>query len=159
MAVAERLARYAVAGQAAATAAVVNDCIGALWNPHATKSISVISVARSRSVGGALGVYAQRITTKGTPGSTITPDIDNDLDRLLAPISGAVLDLGPYSVQPTPQTPNLFRFPTTQVSAVNGIAELWFGENGIEIPHGTGLGVFQGNATATTEALSFVWDE
>lgn len=151
-----RLSHYAVAGRGV-TAATINHCIGALWNPHATKSIYVI-VACLSTEGGSPLRYVQRITTKGTPGSTVTPGIDNDLDRLLAPISGAVLDLAGYSGQPTLAPPDFFRFMPAQ-SNPGPTHELYFGEDGLRLPAGTGLGVFQGTGVATTASLTFWWDE
>jgi hypothetical protein len=151
--------RYGVGGRNAVTAATINHCIGALFNPHATKSIYVILFTYTKISGAASDIrYVQRITTRGTPGSTITPDIDNDYDRLLAPISGAVLDLAAYTVQPTLAAPDLFR-PKTLADTPGGIEELYFGEQGICLPAGTGIGLFQGAATPVVADLSFVWDE
>jgi hypothetical protein len=153
----DTLCRYAVSARSGTTTTANNDCYGALWNPHGTKDIVVISLTTCK-VSGANALYAQRITTRGTVGSTVTPDIDNDFEALLAPVSGAVLDLAPYSVQPTRAAPNFFRLLTSQSNA-GPTQELWFGE-GLTIPAGTGLGVFQGLSGTTGQFdLTFVWDE
>jgi hypothetical protein len=152
------VSRYSVAGRSGATAGTIDHCIGALWNPHATKTIWVVSVEYSKLVGAVTGwEYAARTTTKGTVGSTITPDIDNDHERLVAPISGAVLDLAAYSVQPTREGPDSFHFMSSGANA-GAIHELWFNEP-IAIPHGTGLGIFQGTASTRSGDITFVWDE
>jgi hypothetical protein len=152
-----QLGRYGVAGRSGTTAATIDHCYGALFNPHATKDIFVI-LATYAKITGSQTTYAQRTSTRGTVGSTVTPDIDNDFDRLLAPISGAVLDLAAYSVQPTRQGPDCFRFINAQSNA-GVIHELWFGDLGLRIPAGTGLGVFQGTAAAGQCDLTFIWDE
>jgi hypothetical protein len=38
---------------------------------------------------------------RGTPFASFFPDIDNDVEGLLAPPSNAILDIGPYSTNPT----------------------------------------------------------
>jgi hypothetical protein len=154
-----RTGRYGVGGRNNATAATINHCIGALFNPHGTKSIYVILFTWA-SISGAASTtrYVQRITARGTPGVTVTPDIDNDYDALLAPISGAVLDLAAYSVQPTLAPPDFFR-PKMTIDTPGNIEELYFGEQGLLLPAGTGIGLFQGAGTAVVGDLSFVWDE
>jgi len=148
--------RYSVGGLSAITAATANSPVGALWNPHATKSITVVDATLGKTTG-QTAVYAGRITTRGTPGSTITPDIDNDWQRLIAPISGALLDLAAYSVGPTLAGPDMWRFMASQNVAGN-VEEVWLGD-GVMIPAGTGLGFFITTAVATTVELSVVWDE
>lgn len=148
---------YAAAARTGATATTIDHCAGALWNPHATKSIEVVLFTMSRTAA-ANNWYVQRITAKGTPGSTVTPSIENDLDRLLAPISGAVIDLAPYSVQPTKASPDFFR-PMIGQNNPGVTQELWF-EGGLILPAGTGMGLFAGVAgTANVFDLSFMWDE
>ena len=148
--------RYAVAGRSDTTAATANHCIGSLWNPHATMDIFVIQVTWSQLSG--LRANACRISTKGTPGSTITPGIDNDFERLIAPISGAVLDLAAFSVQPTRAAPEVWEFLPTAASTTP-LHEIYLGDDGIRVPAGTGLGVFTGTATAAQADISFIWDE
>jgi hypothetical protein len=153
------LKRYAVAGGSGATAAVINDVIGALWNPHATKSITVVSVTVSK-LAGAAGQRIRAVTARGTPGSTITPDVDNDFDRLAAPASGAVLDLGPYSVQPTVAGPaDWMRIMPSVGTAVGTIQEFYFPRGGLWIEAGSGMGLAQTGATSAQFDISFVWDE
>jgi hypothetical protein len=148
---------YGAAARTGATAVTIDHCAGALWNPHATKSIQVWMLTLSRTAA-ANQWYVQRITAKGTPGSTVTPVIDNDFDRLLAPISGAVIDLAPYSVQPTKAPPDYFR-PMSGQNNPGVSQELWF-EGGLRLPAGTGLGLFAGiGGTANVFDLSFMWDE
>lgn len=76
-----------------------------------------------------------RITTRGTQTLTVTPDIDNHDERLLTPITGAVLDLT-YSAQPTVAGPYLHR---TNLPAAIGAGFMWVFPRGIRVPAGTGL--------------------
>ena len=148
--------RYSVGGRGGPTAASVH-FVGALWNPHATKSIFLVIASSSKTVG-TQALNMHRISARGTPGSTVTPDIDNDLDGLLAPISGAVLDLAPYSVQPTRVDPAVGSFMPSQ-SNPGATEESWFGEEGLRIPAGTGVGWIIPVGVATTSDLSCAWDE
>lgn len=149
--------RYVVAGRAAVTAGgSANLCGAALWNPHATKSIYVTGIFHSVVVGGT-ALYVTHTTSRGTPGSTVTPDIDNDLDRLLAPISGAVLDLAQFSVVPGRSSPEVARFKHDQNNP-GPFMELWFGD-GIEVGAGEGLGLFGHNTNTYQTEVSFTWDE
>jgi hypothetical protein len=154
------LSRYGIGGRSGTTAATAGHYIGVLWNGHATKSIFVRSMTMSKLAGGA-GQLMRRLTTRGTPATTETPDIDNDFERLKAPISGTVLDLGAYSVQPTQSLPeDLVRpMPSGAAAAPGPIWEVYFGETGIRVYAGTGLGVAQTGATASQYDLSFIWDE
>ena len=152
-----RLGRYGLGARTGTTALNINDCVAAVWNPHATKDLNIILMTFARTAN-VVGCYAQRITTRGTPGSTVTGDIDNDFDRLLAPISGLELNLAAFSVQPTRAAPDYFRFMPTQNNP-GPTQELYFGEDGLKIPAGTGLGLFQTTGTAGSGDISVVWDE
>lgn len=144
---------YALGVQGTATTATLNVCCGALWNPHATKSITLVLLSLSK-IQGASNLYWCRTTTRGTPGSTVTPDIDNDLDRLLAPVSGVVFDTG-HSVQPTRDASELWRNASSNNPGTTD--EMW--ADGFRIPAGTGLGYFTSTATIAEFIFSFVWDE
>lgn len=147
---------YAVGGRSNATGISVDACIGALWNPHATKQITVVLATFSKVVGGA-GQYIQRISALGTSTANVTPDIDNDLERLAAPVSGAVLHLG-FSVEPTRAAPDLAKFLGQNNPGVT--FEHYFGDDGLAVPAGTGVGLFNlQSGTATQFDLSFVWHE
>ena len=151
-----RRGRYTVAGLGSSTAAG-NLCVGALWNPHGSKDVYVTVMSCAWGASGSAH-YVQRITVEGTPASSVVPDIDNDLDALLAPISGVKLDLGAYSVQPTKAGPDVFRLKHNQNNP-GPCEEIWFG-NGIRLEAGTGLGIFNQVAGSVRSVdLSFTWDE
>jgi hypothetical protein len=152
--------RFGIGARAAATPATANACHGVLWNSHATMDIYVrqITTARLTTVGSEAN-YAQRVSARGTPaGGAFVADIDNDFERLAAPISGTLLDVAAYSVEPTRSGSAWFRLMTSQ-PLVGPTQELYFDGDGLRIPASTGLGVFQVAATATRFDLSFIWDE
>jgi len=99
------MARYSVGGRSAATTATINNAAAQLWNPHATKSIKLSEIWVAKTVGTADNHILYPTIVRGTPGSTITPDVDNHFQRQYAPGSGALLDLGAFTVQPTIQIP------------------------------------------------------
>lgn len=155
----ERSGRYSVGGRCAALPAVTQSPLGVLWNPHATKDIYVVSLSCFRSTLGAASQYIWlRTTTRGTPGSTVTPDIDNDVERLLAPISGAVLDLAAYTVEPT-KVGDPASHQIVPSTAIGDGQELFF-NSPIRVPAGTGLATVQAGATGGRICdIAFSWDE
>lgn len=149
--------RYSVAGRSASTAATIDHAGAALWNPASAQRLRVLVVEFALPGGGAHEIALVRITTRGTPGSTVTPDLDNDYARVLTPSSGAVLDLAAYSVQPTVAGPYMHRFNNSNVA---GGAISWVFKHPIIVPGGTGL------AIVTTAALlipasdiTYTWNE
>ena len=148
--------RYRVAGRTAATAATADNVGGALWNPHATKDIYLYEMHFFHITGTVDNEGLIRTSTRGTQTVTVTPDIDNDDDRLLAPISGAVLDVT-YSAQPTVQPPYMQRI---NLPAAIGAGYIWIFERGIRIPAGTGLALATPVAVVLQAGdLTVVWEE
>lgn len=149
--------RYSVGGRSAATAATADHAAAALWNPSATKSIRVREIWCFKSVATVDHHQLLRITARGTPGTTVTPDADNDFDRELAPPSGAVLDLATYTAQPTVQTPPLAR---ANLPAAIGAGFIWVFAEPILVKAGTGLAICtpQANVLQASD-FTFVWDE
>jgi hypothetical protein len=97
-----------------------------------------------------------RTTTRGTQTTTVTPDIDNHDERLLAPITGAVLDLD-YSADPTIAGPYLHRL---NLAAVIGVGFIWVFNRGIRVPAGTGLALATPVAVLLQPGdVTFVWHE
>lgn len=149
---------YSVGGRSVATAATVNHGSAILWNPHTTKRIWLLGIEYVTSA--AVGILGQfsRTSTKGTPGSTITPDEDNSWERDIAPPSGAVLDLATYTVQPTLQGPAIYK---VRVTSTIGFGGMWAPpEPGVCIPPGTGFGVLtaENNAFGAVD-YTFIWEE
>jgi hypothetical protein len=149
---------YRVAGRSAATAATIDHVAAALWNPSTGKRIILLEIHLAKTVATVDNQGIQRITTRGTPGSTVTPDIDNDDNASLAPVSGALLDLAAYTVQPTLAGPNKQRW---NLPAAIGAGVMWvFGTEGLTIPAGTGIAVVTPVAVIHQPGdWTFVWRE
>jgi len=100
-----------------------------------------------------------RVSARGAPGSTVTPDIDNHFDRRFAPISGAVVDLAAYTVSPGAVSGIPLGMLKRGILAIgSGAALQWEGR--VEVLAGQGLSLYDtagGNRNAS--ALAFVWDE
>jgi hypothetical protein len=148
---------YRVAGRSVVSTGAGADNIGcALWNPHATMDLTVDEVHFFNTVATVSNPGLVRTTTRGTQTSTVTPDIDNHDERLLAPITGAVLDLD-YSADPTIAGPYLHR---VNLPAVIGAGMMWVFPVGIRVPAGTGLAIGSPVAVATTAMdVTYVWHE
>lgn len=147
---------YRVAGRTATTAATADNVAGALWNPHATMDLTVDEVHFFHANATADQPGLVRTTTRGTASSTVTPDIDNHDERLLAPITGALLDIT-YSAQPTVSAPYLHR---VNLPAAIGAGFMWVFPHGIRVPAGTGLAVATAVAVALQAGdLTVVWHE
>jgi len=150
---------YSVRGFSAATAATADHCIAELWNPHASKRISLLEVGLFKAGAGAANdsLYLCRTTAKGTAGSTVTPDADNAWLGDTAPVSGATMELSAFSVQPTKATPNLFGW-VAAASAGSGF--IWPTPRGLQIPFGTGLALcIRAAAAWPTSEVYFEWEE
>lgn len=146
---------YRVAGRTAATAAV-NNAVCTLWNPSTAFRIHVIEFGVFITTAGtaAQTIIVQRATARGTAGSTVTPDIDNDSDRLLVPPSGALLDLAAYSAQPTFDASELFRFPLANVAGSGVVIPF-----DVDIPPGTGLTLKATLTAWPASDVNFNWRE
>lgn len=150
--------RYSVGGRSANTAATANHVAAALWNPSTAFNIYVREIWVTKTVATADNHQLNYITTRGTAGSTVTPDADNDFSRAAVPPSGALLDLAAYSVQPTLQTPALDR---RNLPATVGSALLFdFRDYPVMVRPGQGLAVGTPVATILQASdFTFVWDE
>ncbi len=139
---------YTVRGRTAATAATADHALFAMWNPHATQRIKIVSVAIFKQGGaGTAGdsVRYRRITARGTAGSTVTPGIQNHSTRGVAPVSGVLLDLAAYTTQPTLDVSDLILGWTAP--AVQGSGIVYPIPGGVEVGPGAGLAVIQVAAT------------
>lgn len=148
---------YRVAGRSAVSTGAGADNIGcALWNPHATMDLTVDEIHFFNTAATVSNPGLVRTTTRGTQTSTVTPDIDNHDERLLAPITGALLDLD-YSADPTVATPYLMR---VNLPAVIGSGLMWVFPGGIRVPAGTGLAIGSPVAVLTQPMdVTYVWHE
>jgi hypothetical protein len=142
--------------RATVTTTAIGTVIAQLWNPHATARITVVEFFilfnATPAADGAVTFIAT--STRGTPGSTVTPDIINHSQRAIAPPSGVVLDRAPFSVQPTWDA-DLDTGWYLRVRAGSGILRRI---NHLIVP-GHGLGLWQLVATAGYYDLGFSWYE
>lgn len=101
---------FSVAGFGSAPAGVPAT-YGGLHNPSTTKDIWVVECGIwHAAIGGSRHTICVS-TQRGTAGSTVTPGADNCLDGDDAPQSGALLDLGAYSAEPSAfGTPRLLSY-------------------------------------------------
>jgi hypothetical protein len=147
--------RYYVGGAGAAPS-TVPESIATLWNPHGTKALYVVSMAWARESGtGTVTMILIRVSARGTAGSTVTPDADNHVNRRASPASGAILDLADYTVAPTEEGPDLWRWHCDRPQS--GI-EVFFRQP-IVVPAGTGLNLKEAAGTASPASVWFGWDE
>lgn len=136
-----------------------------LWNPSGTKRIRAVLVhlfMHDFDIAGN-SFFITRTTTRGTPGSTVTPDADNADEGDAAPPSGMLLDLAEFSVQPTLAVPELnspFTFPAGAAGTEGSGFSREF-PRGIVVPPGTGLAVCEkiGNTFSGTWDAGFVVDD
>lgn len=144
----------------AATAATAGLVVANIWNPHATVRPRLTEIHVCNQSGASVGnAVLRRTTARGTvPAATVTPDIDNNLDRTLPPPSGLVIDLGPtFTTQPTVDASDLYRWTVT---AAVGAGIVWTMPAGLVIPPGTGLAIVTSAAIAFPIAdITCVWDE
>lgn len=131
------LTRYSVGGRGAVPGAN-GEPHAVLWNASTTKTIYLIEfVAAHYGATTATRPALVRCSTRGTPGSTVTPDIDNDRDGSVTPASAVVLDLAVYTVNPTYEPPRLM---TWTITSDGGEIALVF-RTPIAIPQSTGIAV------------------
>lgn len=148
---------YSVNGRNAATAATADHAVWSFWNPHATQRIKVVSFGVFGNTAPAAGWAGRlrRITARGTAGSTVTPVITAHSTRGAAPVSGALLDLAAFSVQPTLDTApdQSLRFT---FAAVAGSGIVYPIPGGIELGPLAGIAFIQVPAVASVAFDIFV---
>lgn len=138
--------------------------MGAVWNPSGTRSIRVVQAAllmRDFDVPDNT-MYLGKISVRGTPGSTVTPDADNAEDGLTGPASGFLVDLAEYTVQPTISGDlySPFAFPVAAAGA-EGSGFVLPIPRGVLLGPSQGLGIFY-RISATfggTWDINFVVDD
>lgn len=138
---------FAVGGRSTANAgAVANDFGCNLWNPSGTRSLRVVEFSWEQ-IGAPDNVSLSlfRTSTAGTtPTTTVTPDLDNDSEREITTVTGAVLHLGPFATDPTQVLPYVdrIRIFSSTGSTANAAGLRWPG-SGLRVPPGSGLGISQ----------------
>lgn len=152
---------YTARGRTTTTTAAADNAVATLWNPHSTHRIKVIAISICVAIAPSAGSTPKlrRVTARGTPASTVNPGIAQHSERSIAPPSGALLDLGTYSAQPTFDTGDLgFGWVLAAVAASGIVYPL--PANGIIIPPGAGLCIATGSAVAIPASdITFTWLE
>lgn len=143
-----------VGGRSAATAATLRHVAAAIWNPSTSKRIRIHGVYICITTAGVANIAIARTTTRGTPGSTVTPDIDNEVERAAAPPSGYLLDLAAFTVQPTVDASDLHRW---NLPAAVGAGVILPFRKPLEIAAGAGLAVITPTAVVFP-AADFTFD-
>jgi hypothetical protein len=148
---------YTVRARVPSSTISVGDAISVLWNPHATQRITLVECAVWDPTSGTVieTVLIRRMTTRGTPGSTITPGVQHHSRRAIAPPSGALLDMAGYSVEPTPDS----------ITTIENFAWSLIGTGGggmrvdlnLVIPPGDGVGLVASDAAVRPFEVEFVW--
>lgn len=149
---------FRVGGVTAASAATAAHGVAVLWNPSSAVEMWLKEMHLANATAASAQVRIARITARGTAGSTVTPDIDNEYARGATAPSGAVLDLATYSGQPTVDGSALGQWFT---AATIGAGKAWsFGSKGLLIPPGAGIGFVNQAAVATAAVdVEFAWSE
>jgi hypothetical protein len=154
---------FSVRGFSATSANVANGALGGFWNPDSVQRVKVleVSVFQAALTGVVSKKYLVRTTTRGTAGSTITPDADNAWEEEDIPASGALLDLAAYSVEPTLASPPMFGMCLVGASSLGaGFGYVWLMPSGLWLPPGTGLAICdQIGANGPTSEIYVAWEE
>lgn len=143
----------------AATGTTADQAGAQLYNVSSTKVMAIKEVWLFKTVATADSHELIRTTSRGiTPGATITPDIDNDWERLVAPPSTAEITTSAYATYPTASGPPLAR--TNLPAAIGSGFVFLFGREGIKVVGGEGLAVAIPATTAMQISdVTYVWDE
>jgi len=150
---------YSVRGRTVATAATQDHGVATLWNPHATTRLVVyeVGLCATAAPAAAASFYLRRASARGTAGSTVTPGIQHNFARGIAPPSGALLDLATYTGQPTFETGGFMGWVLAAVAASGIIVPI---PRGIEVPPGAGLSIVTAAAVAVPASeVWFGWQE
>lgn len=137
-----------------------NRAVAVLHNLSSSRRVALLEfgVHRGTNVGARPGIF--RFTDRGTAGSTVTPDADNDWSGDLSAPSGCVLDLGPFSSQPTAASPQLYGSQIATVTGSGGAGYVWVFDEPIIVPLGAGVGIrhADSNDWGASEFYA-VWEE
>jgi hypothetical protein len=153
------MADYSVGGRNVATAATANHVGAQFWNPSTTRGVWVTAVSWFQTVATVSNPAISRSSARGaTPTSTVTPDIDNNWDRSVAPPSACVLEMSTFGTQPTLAGPDLFK--TNLPAAIGSGFIIPFTGRGVFVPSATGLVVYTPVAVILQPAdVTFFWSE
>ncbi len=152
------MAVYRVAGKTVATAATINHAVAGIWNPHATDRVRVTELKVCITTATAVEPTIFRNTARGTAGSTVTPAIAQSDGRDVAPVSGFLLDLSAYTVQPT--LDGAVALEKWWLPAAIGAGVMWVFSDPIVVGPGAGIVIVTGTAVAfPVSAVSIVAED
>lgn len=154
---------YSVRGVGTYTGVVPHAAFG-LWNPHGSQLVKVKRIVLSEQSGASIGALSgfRRSSARGTPASTVTPDVSNDGKRGAAPPSGLLLDLGSYSVEPTLDADDIGPIHAQSGGTASGDADFFahdYPGDGFYIPPGTGLCLVKLGTGTVIYEVSVTWSE
>lgn len=156
------LRRYSVANRTGTTAATQNHAVINFYNPSSDKVVRIYEIEWVKTAAVADHFALIKTSTAGTPAATITPTATSNWDSdPVAPISGFVCHLGPFSAQPSLTGANHLR-RTNLIGAV-GVGFLWlFDKRPLDLPPGVGAAIIvPANINIAIQAGDFtvVWEE
>lgn len=163
------MAVYSARGFTAETGTTDPMPVFQLWNPDSTEGITVLEFGlfiANNILNTAQGQEPTilRSTARGTAGSTVTPDADNAWDNLVAPPSGALLDLANFSGNPTRSGPEMIAWNLcgSATGGTAGLGFIWSHPTGIWVPPGQGL-LLEANVGGVNQfrasEVYIVWEE
>jgi hypothetical protein len=151
------MATYSVAGFTGAQT-VSDRPLAVLWNPSANKRIKLVEFGFYRAGTAGTGAFVQRTSTRGTVGSTVTPDADNAWGTAIAPPSGAVLDLAEFAAGPSANGV-LASTQFASTTGTEGFGHVFLWGLGLMIPPGRGVMIRSNPVTISQCWVYAVWEE
>ena len=137
---------HTVSGRSTITAATARLASCGLWNPHGTKRCRVTKISYFKTAATADFVTIARTTARGTATTTITPGIDNAMERDTANSMGMLLDTA-WSAQPTVVAAAGDGFKWVGPAAIGAGFIYRFEPRELIIPPGTGIAIITPVAT------------
>lgn len=153
---------YSVRGRSAETAVTADHCVVQLWNPSAVRKIRLLEFGAhlNTALGTVSSAILRRTSARGTPGSTVTPDINNAWDHDIAPPSGALMDLSAFSVQPTLIVSDMWALRASAATGSAAWGWVWSNPAGIWVNPGNGIAFIKDSAAAwRISEVYVVWEE
>lgn len=124
------------------------------WNPSSTKSVFLTHFSLHKWGGAGPSCGIVRVSTEGTPTSTVTPGQDNSFSGDAAPPSAVRVAVADFTAAPTEQGPELrFRPGDLPGSMIEFELDMF------EVPPGTGLAFKHMGGTTQIMAAVYGWKE
>jgi hypothetical protein len=144
---------YTVTGRNTALTAVANKALWVLFNPHSTQIIKLVQWSMFSQSGNPASNWScrlQRVSARGSPNNTVTPNISNHSTLGAAPPSGALFDQGHHNLgEPTLLASSLDMDTRVVFGTFQSAGYVQEIPGGIDIPPGTGIAMIQVGATVS----------